>query len=81
MKKQAKRPKKRYYYAQGVKNILTVCKDIVDKEGVDVDWKSLIAQYDEDNADLNNSDDEYDDDESDTGSTAGLGQYNYSWDV
>lgn len=72
LKKQTKRPKKRYYYAQGVKNILSVCRDIVDKEGVHVDWKSIIAQYDEDSS-LNHTDSEGDeDDDSDTGSMVGL---------
>lgn len=72
LKNQAKRPKKRYYYAQGVQNILSVCRDVVNKPGVHVDWKSIIAQYNEDNADVNTNEDS--DDDSDTGSMDGLGK-------
>lgn len=69
-----KKPRKRYYYAQGVQNILSVCRDTVSKPGVHVDWKSIIAQYNEDNPDLNTNDDNSDnDDDSDTGSMDGLG--------
>ncbi|KAI8973520.1 P-loop containing nucleoside triphosphate hydrolase protein [Mycotypha africana] len=80
LKKQAKRPKKRYYYAQGVKEILSLCRDMVDKPDVTVDWKSIIAQYDKDETnkqqhdkdDSDSSDDDESDDESDTGSMDGL---------
>ncbi|CAO0802428.1 unnamed protein product [Mucor circinelloides] len=74
LKNQLKKPRKRYYYAQGVRNILSVCRDTVNKPGVHVDWKSIIAQYDQDNQDLNtnDSDSDNDDDDSDTGSMDGL---------
>ncbi|KAL9558661.1 hypothetical protein MBANPS3_000798 [Mucor bainieri] len=73
LKNQLKKPRKRYYYAQGVQNILSVCRDTVSKPGVHVDWKSIIAQYNEDNPDVNTNDDESDnDDDSDTGSMDGL---------
>lgn len=68
-----KRPKHRYYHADGVQNILSVCRDTVEKPGVDVDWKSIIAQYSEHN-DHDDSEDD-DDDDSDTGSMDGLGKY------
>jgi hypothetical protein len=74
LKNQAKRPKKRYFYAQGVQNILSVCRDTVNKPGVHVDWKSIIAQYHEDNPDLDTN--EESDDDSDTGSMDGLGKIN-----
>jgi hypothetical protein len=67
-----KRPRNRYFHAQGVQNILSVCRDTVHKPGVQVDWKSIIAQYNEDNED-NHDDSEDDDDDSDTGSMDGLG--------
>ncbi|KAI8092240.1 uncharacterized protein B0P05DRAFT_525405 [Gilbertella persicaria] len=70
LKKQAKRPKKRYFHAQGVKDILSLCRDIVDKPGVEVDWKSIIAQYDQDHSDQESDLD--DDNGSDTGSMDGL---------
>lgn len=68
-----KRPKKRYYHTQGVQNILSVCRDTVHKPGVHVDWKSLIAKYNED-IDDDDSDHDDDDDDSDTGSMDGLGK-------
>ncbi|CAO3624341.1 unnamed protein product [Mucor hiemalis] len=71
LKTQLKRPKHRYYYADGVQNILSVCRDTVQKPGVDVDWKSIIAHYSEDN-DHDDSEDNDDDDDSDTGSMDGL---------
>lgn len=75
LKTQMKRPRKRYYHAQGVKNILSVCRDTVSKPGVHVDWKSIIAQYDEDNPKHDDSEDDSGDDDSDTGSMDGLGNY------
>ncbi|KAG1458240.1 hypothetical protein G6F56_006442 [Rhizopus delemar] len=63
LKTQAKRPRKRYYHAQGVQNILSVCRDVLDKPEVNVDWNTLIARYDE-NSSLEESDDDSD---SDTG--------------
>lgn len=67
-----KRPRKRYFHAQGVQNILSVCRDTVSKPGVHVDWKSIIAQYNEDNPEINDDSGD-DDDDSDTGSMDGLG--------
>ncbi|KAG1441617.1 hypothetical protein G6F56_011396 [Rhizopus delemar] len=46
-KTQARSPRKRYYHAQGVQNILSVCRDVLDKPGVNVDWNALIARYNE----------------------------------
>ncbi|KAI7901867.1 uncharacterized protein BX663DRAFT_512668 [Cokeromyces recurvatus] len=67
LKKQTKRPKKRYYHAQGVQDMLSVCKDIVHKSEVAVDWKSLIDSYDE-----NNMDKSEESSDSDTDSMDGL---------
>ncbi|OBZ88990.1 Guanine nucleotide-binding protein-like 1 [Choanephora cucurbitarum] len=69
LKNQAKRPKKRYYYAQGVKDILGLCRDVIDKPDVQVDWHTMIAQYDHSQEEM-----EYDDSDSDsdTGSMDGL---------
>jgi tagatose-1,6-bisphosphate aldolase non-catalytic subunit AgaZ/GatZ len=67
-----KRPKKRYFHAQGVQNILSVCRDTVTKPGVHIDWKSIISQYNEDNQHDDISDEN--DDDSDTGSMDGLGK-------
>ncbi|KAI8378996.1 hypothetical protein BD560DRAFT_389221 [Blakeslea trispora] len=67
LKNQAKRPKGRYYHAQGVKDILKLCRTVVDKSDVQVDWDSMIAQYD--HSDLIQEEDE---DDSDTGSMDGL---------
>ncbi|CAO3699167.1 unnamed protein product [Rhizopus stolonifer] len=46
-KTQARSPRKRYYHAQGAQNILSVCRDILDKPGVNADWNALIARYNE----------------------------------
>ncbi|KAG0262582.1 Guanine nucleotide-binding-like protein 1 [Linnemannia exigua] len=47
LKKVAKRPRRRYYNAVGVKDVLIACKDVeVSKNGDQVDWDTLIAQYD-----------------------------------
>ncbi|KAF9130331.1 Guanine nucleotide-binding-like protein 1 [Mortierella sp. 14UC] len=47
LKKVAKRPRHRYYNAVGVKDVLVACKDVeVSKNDVQVDWDTLIAQYD-----------------------------------
>ncbi|KAI8646153.1 hypothetical protein BD408DRAFT_440384 [Parasitella parasitica] len=73
LKNQVKKPRKRYYYAQGVQNILSVCRETINKPGVHVDWKSIIAKYNEDNPDLNTNDDsDSENDDSDTGSMDGL---------
>src|SRR4051812_39043746 len=47
LKKVAKRPRRRYYNAVGVKDVLVACKDVeVSKNGEQVDWDTLIAHYD-----------------------------------
>ncbi|KAI8388626.1 uncharacterized protein BYT42DRAFT_560718 [Radiomyces spectabilis] len=78
LKNRVKRPRKRYFHAEGVRNILSVCQRIErPKEGLHVDWTSLINRYnddDEDDDEYANKDTESDDndDDSDTGSTLGL---------
>ncbi|CAO3639816.1 unnamed protein product [Cunninghamella echinulata] len=75
LKKRVKRPRNRYYSAQGVRDILTCCKDVaIVKHGVHVDWQGLIQRYDDKTADNDqeNNDSSDDDDDSDTGSMAGL---------
>jgi hypothetical protein len=73
LKNQVKRPRNRVYSAQGVKDIMKLCRDMVDKPDVHVNWKRLISKYNEDH-ELVNSDSE-DDDDSDTGSMDGLGKF------
>ncbi|KAG0060300.1 Guanine nucleotide-binding-like protein 1 [Linnemannia elongata] len=47
LKKVAKRPRRRYYNAVGVKDVLMACKDVeVSKHGAQIEWDELIAQYD-----------------------------------
>lgn len=75
LKNQAKRPRKRYYHAQGVKNILSVCRDVLDKPNVPVNWDSIISRYDED-SEHEEEEEEEDSDDSDTESINGLGIYN-----
>ncbi|ORE11072.1 P-loop containing nucleoside triphosphate hydrolase protein [Rhizopus microsporus var. microsporus] len=70
LKNQAKRPRKRYYHAQGVKNILSVCRDVLDKPDVPVNWDSIISRYDEDSE--HDEEEEEDSDDSDTESINGL---------
>ena len=42
-----KKPRRRFYNAVGVKDVLVACKDVeVSKNGDQVDWNTLIAQYD-----------------------------------
>ncbi|KAF8923949.1 Guanine nucleotide-binding-like protein 1, partial [Dissophora ornata] len=44
----AKKPRRRFYNAVGVKDVLVACKDVeVSKNGDQVDWNTLIAQYDD----------------------------------
>ncbi|EIE88526.1 hypothetical protein RO3G_13237 [Rhizopus delemar RA 99-880] len=71
LKTQAKRPKRRYYHAQGVQNILSLCRDVCHKPGVEVDWDAILTRYDENAVHVEEEEDE-DDDESDTGSMDGL---------
>ncbi|KAI9233326.1 MAG: hypothetical protein BYD32DRAFT_132019 [Podila humilis] len=63
-----KRPRRRFYNAVGVKDVLVACKDVeLSKHGVQVDWQNLIAQYDkEKETELHDSDEgEEQEDESD----------------
>lgn len=82
LKARAKRPRKRYYSAQGVKDILKICSKIdLDKSDLHVDWEELIKRYDQ--GDYDNEEEEYkklpleedSEDDSDTGSMIGLGKY------
>ncbi|KAF9286627.1 Guanine nucleotide-binding-like protein 1 [Mortierella antarctica] len=42
-----KRPRRRFYNAVGVKDVLVACKDVeLAKNGVQVDWQNLISHYD-----------------------------------
>ncbi|KAF9088207.1 Guanine nucleotide-binding-like protein 1 [Mortierella sp. AM989] len=42
-----KRPRRRFYNAVGVKDVLVACKDVeLSKNGDQVDWDGLIAHYD-----------------------------------
>ncbi|KAI8097762.1 uncharacterized protein BX664DRAFT_327193 [Halteromyces radiatus] len=73
LKSRVKRPRKRYYSAQGVRDVLKCCKDVqVIKHGVHVDWQGLIQRYSDKTMNHDDDDDNQDDDISDTGSTAGL---------
>ncbi|KAI8144636.1 P-loop containing nucleoside triphosphate hydrolase protein [Fennellomyces sp. T-0311] len=77
LKMRAKRPRKRYFQAQGVRAVLEACKDVkLEKKGVKVDWAALMARYDKRDTATSESDEEegYEDgdDDSDTGSMAGL---------
>lgn len=81
MKTRLKRPRKRGYRATGVRDVLLACKDVhLDKQGVTVDWNTLIKNYDyelELTADGMPPEDTNDsDDESETGSMDGLGTLN-----
>ncbi|KAG0030840.1 Guanine nucleotide-binding-like protein 1 [Podila clonocystis] len=53
-----KRPRRRFYNAVGVKDVLVACKDVeLAKHGVQVDWQNLISQYDkEKEAEFHDSD-------------------------
>lgn len=77
LKQRAKRPRKRYYHAQGIANILRTCSELeLDNKSVHVDWPALIDRYDNTKDEEDEEEDEDDenwDDESDTGSTVGLG--------
>lgn len=78
LKQRAKRPRKRYYHAQGIANILRTCSKLeLDNKSVPVDWQALIDRYDntkeEEEEEEEEENDENWDDESDTGSMAGLG--------
>ncbi|KAI8579601.1 hypothetical protein K450DRAFT_241781 [Umbelopsis ramanniana AG] len=77
LKTRLKRPRKRGYRATGVRDVLIACKDVhLDKQGVTVDWNTLIKNYDDESElpvdgthleDINDSDDD-----SETGSMDGL---------
>lgn len=78
LKQRAKRPRKRYYHAQGIANILRTCSKLeLDNKTVPVDWQALIDRYDNTKEDEEEEEEEGNDedwdDESDTGSMAGLG--------
>ncbi|KAG0243735.1 hypothetical protein B0O80DRAFT_529213 [Mortierella sp. GBAus27b] len=46
LRRVVKRPRRRFYNAVGVKDVLVACKDVeVSKHGDQVDWDNLIAQY------------------------------------
>ncbi|KAH8555762.1 hypothetical protein BGW37DRAFT_147081 [Umbelopsis sp. PMI_123] len=77
LKTRVKRPRKRGYRATGVRDILLACKDVnIDKQGVTVDWNTLIQNYDleaEKPVDGMHFDDNDDsENESETGSMDGL---------
>ncbi|ORZ20523.1 P-loop containing nucleoside triphosphate hydrolase protein [Absidia repens] len=88
LKTRVKRPRKRYYSAQGVQSVLRCCKDVkIEKHGVNVDWHGLIQRYD-DKAPMSDHDtvdggDHFidDDDDSDTSSTAGLDEFSGILDI
>ena len=62
MKKVAKRPRRRYYNAVGVKDVLMACKDVeVSKNGAQIEWDELIAQYNPKESEFHESDVELDD--------------------
>ncbi|KAF9583484.1 Guanine nucleotide-binding-like protein 1 [Lunasporangiospora selenospora] len=47
LRRVVKRPRKRFYNAVGVRDVLLACKDVeVSKNDNQVDWDGLIAQYD-----------------------------------
>ncbi|KAF7723778.1 Guanine nucleotide-binding-like protein 1 [Apophysomyces ossiformis] len=73
LKSRVKRPRKRYYHAQGVRDLLSACRDVrLEKQGTQVDWEGLIQRYeDNDDQELAHSETS-EDEESDTESTAGL---------
>ncbi|KAG0740220.1 hypothetical protein G6F57_003207 [Rhizopus arrhizus] len=71
LKTQAKRPKRRYYHAQGVQKILSLCRDVCHKPSVKVDWDAILIRYDENAIHVEDEEDE-DEDDSDTGSMDGL---------
>ncbi|KAI7880137.1 P-loop containing nucleoside triphosphate hydrolase protein [Lichtheimia hyalospora FSU 10163] len=75
LKQRAKRPRKRYYHAQGIANILRTCSELeLDNKSIHVDWPALIDRYDttKDQDEEDEEEDENWDDESDTGSMVGL---------
>jgi hypothetical protein len=83
LKTRVRRPRKRGYRATGVRDILLACQDVdLDKEGVTVNWNTLIKNYDLESElpvdgmhleDINDSDDE-----SETGSMDGLGMSSFT---
>jgi hypothetical protein len=75
LKQRVKRPRKRYYSAQGVQDVLRACQRATGD--TTQDWDGLIKRYTQQHNDDHENDDEDDDDNdddaSDTSSTAGLG--------
>ncbi|KAI9287604.1 hypothetical protein BC943DRAFT_288939 [Umbelopsis sp. AD052] len=77
MRTRLKRPRGRGYNATGIRDILLACKDVqLDKQGVKVDWNTLIKNYDHESEQpvdgIHHEDTSDSDDESDTGSMDGL---------
>ncbi|KAI9282231.1 hypothetical protein BY458DRAFT_543950 [Sporodiniella umbellata] len=72
LRNQVKKPRKRYYHAQGVQELLEVCSQVIDKPTVAVDWPGLIARYDQDAPKEESHVDQSSEDDSDTESTDGL---------
>ncbi|KAF9966314.1 Guanine nucleotide-binding-like protein 1 [Mortierella alpina] len=47
LQKVVKKPRRRFYNAVGVKDVLEACKDVeLSKNGAQVDWDTLVSQYD-----------------------------------
>ncbi|KAG0179422.1 Guanine nucleotide-binding-like protein 1 [Apophysomyces sp. BC1021] len=73
LKSRVKRPRNRYYQAQGVRDILSACRDVhLRKHGADVDWEGLIQRYENQEESVAECAEISSDDESDTGSMVGL---------
>lgn len=76
LKTRLKRPRKRNYRASGIRDILLTCKDVqLDKQGVTVDWNSIIRNYDlesQQDGDEPHHLDDVSDSGSETGSMDGL---------
>ncbi|KAL1923491.1 uncharacterized protein VTP21DRAFT_8471 [Calcarisporiella thermophila] len=64
LKNRVKRPRKRYYQAYGVKEVLTACKDVhVEKQGVGVDWEEIIRRYKKEHVVVDSSEEEQDEED------------------
>jgi hypothetical protein len=78
LKTRLKRPRKRNYRASGIRDILLACKDVhLDKQGLTVDWNSLIKNYDIESQQAGDEPhvlDDASDSGSETGSMDGLGK-------
>ncbi|KAG0236074.1 Guanine nucleotide-binding-like protein 1 [Actinomortierella wolfii] len=62
-----KRPRKRYYNAVGVRDVLSACRDVkLSKHGAQVDWNGLITAYDQKTAvETDEEEEEYESDDED----------------